>query len=116
MSAPKIEAYSFGMMIISGVKYSHDVIVLPDRVIGNWRRRTGHTLIPDDILSVFEASPEILIVGTGSFDRMQISDAVIQETNKRGVQLISKPTGKAWLVYNEKVNENRVAAAFHLTC
>jgi len=104
------------MIVIDGVTYTRDVIILPDQVISNWRRRHGHVLIPEDIIPVFEASPEVLIIGAGSVNRMQISDDVFQETKQRGIQLISKPTGKAWLVYNEKANQNSVAAAFHLTC
>lgn len=116
MCAPRIEAYSFGMIVINGVTYTRDIIILPDHVISNWRRRTGHLLIPEDIPEVFDVSPEILIVGIGSFDRMKISDAMIQKAKQGGIQLISKPSGKAWIVYNQKTNEKRVAAAFHLTC
>ncbi|MBN1536596.1 MAG: hypothetical protein JW908_07690 [Anaerolineales bacterium] len=116
MSAPKIEAYSFGMIRIDGSTYARDVMILPEGVISNWRRREGHLLIPEDIVPVFEAAPEILVVGTGSVDRMKISEAIKQETHKRGIQLICMPSGKAWQVYNAKANEKRVAGAFHLTC
>lgn len=116
MCALRIDAYYFGMIVINGVTYTRDIILLPDRVISNWRRRNGHLLIPEDIHEVLDVSPEILIVGTGSFDRMKISDAMIQEAKQCGIQLIAKPSGKAWIVYNQKANENCVVAAFHLTC
>ncbi len=116
MIAPKVDSYVFGLIIIDGSTYTRDIIILPDRVISDWRRLHGHTLIPEDIRPIFDASPEILVVGTGSLDRLKISDAIIQETKKSGMQLITLPTEKAWQVYNAKKDEKSVAAAFHLTC
>jgi len=89
MCALRIDAYSFGMIVINGVTYTRDIIILPDRVISNWRRQNGHLLIPEDIHEVLDLSPEILIVGTGSFDRLKISDAMIQEAKRCGSQVIS---------------------------
>jgi len=116
MVSPKVEAYSFGMINIDGNIYTRDIIILPEGVIDHWQRLNGHNLIPEDIQAVFEASPEILIVGSGSFDRMKISEAIVQKAKQAGIQLICLPTGEAWQVYNTKRDDSRVAAAFHLTC
>ncbi len=116
MVSPVVEAYSFGMIIIDGITYTKDVIILPEGVIDHWRRRSGHNLITEDIPAVFDASPEILVIGCGSLDRMKISEEVIQKAKQEGIHVFCLPTGQAWQVYNTKKDDSRVAAAFHLTC
>jgi hypothetical protein len=46
MIPPKIDSYKFGRIVIDGQAYSRDVIILPDRVIRDWWRDSGHILHP----------------------------------------------------------------------
>lgn len=116
MSAPKIDSYTFSLMIIDGNTFRKDLIILPDRVINDWWRKSGHTLIPEDIQVIFDSSPDLLIVGTGSVDRLKITDEAIKKIKENGIELIALPTGKAWQIYNKEKDKKKVAAAFHLTC
>lgn len=61
-----IESYDFGRIVIDGVTYTADVIVLGNRVKGRWWRKEGHVLHVSDINETVEAfAPEVIIVGTG---------------------------------------------------
>ena len=44
-----IDSYHFGQIMINGENYSSDVIIFPDRVQGEWRRKKGHELGLEDI-------------------------------------------------------------------
>lgn len=40
----RIDSYRFGQISISGLKYTSDVIIFPDRVQAHWRRGDSHEL------------------------------------------------------------------------
>jgi hypothetical protein len=113
---PRIESYRFGHVVIDGQAHDKDVIILPDRVIDGWWRREGHTLLTDDLEVVFEAAPELLIVGQGAFGRMRVPEAVRQALQAAGIELIALPTPKAVKTYNGTCEDRTTAAALHLTC
>lgn len=112
----EIESYSFGRIVIDGHKYTSDVIVFPDKVEGNWWRKEGHSLHEEDIKSVLERRPEVLVVGTGSTGRMAVLPDIRKRVESEGIRLIVEPTEKACETYNELLREKEVVAALHLTC
>ncbi len=115
--APKIDDYGFGYIVVDGVTYSRDLIILPDRLITNWWRREGHRIDLDDLREVLDIDLEYLVIGTGYFSRVHVTDEVIKELKKRNVKLIITDSRHAWEKYNQLVDENvRVGGAFHLTC
>ena len=61
----RIESYSPGRIVVDGVEHHTDVIVLPDRVLGDWWRRDGHSLVIEDLGDVLEELPQRLILGCG---------------------------------------------------
>jgi hypothetical protein len=114
---PEVESYSFGRMTVAGEEHTNDLILLPDRVLGNWWRDEGHRLAAADLDAVFEAEPETLVVGTGANDRMAVPEATRKAIEDAGIRLIAQPTGQAVETYNrERQGTGRLAAAFHLTC
>jgi len=116
MSAPQIESYRFGRIVIDGQVHGKDVILLPDRVIGEWWRQEGHRLHPQDLEAVFEALPDVLVVGQGTLSRMQVTQETEQALLAAGIELVALPTQEAVEVYNATHEERAVAAALHLTC
>lgn len=116
MSAPKIETYRFGHLVVDGQTHSRDLIVLPDRVVGGWWRREGHAVHPDDLAVVFDSDPEILIVGQGAYGRMHVTPEASQSLRAANIGLIAQPTEQACQTYNRMREQRRVAAALHLTC
>jgi hypothetical protein len=116
MSAPRIDSYRFGHMVIDGQPHDKDVIVLPSRVIAGWWRKEGHSLHAEDMEEVFAAEPDTLIVGQGANGRMQVTQGAHQALESSGIKVIAQPTDEAYKTYNELREEGSVAGAFHLTC
>jgi len=111
----RIEDYSFGRVTVDGEEHSRDVIVLPRRVVGDWWRRDGHSLVIEDLTGVLDELPERLIVGCGANGRLHPHPSVIEALEKRGVEVEAHPTDEAVRRY-AKSNPARTAAALHLTC
>ncbi len=116
MSAPHIETYRFGHIVIDGQPYDRDVIILPDRVLGGWWRKEGHVLHPDDLQAVFESEPELVVIGQGAYGRMAVTQETRRALAAAGIELIAHPTEKACQTYNRLRERRKVAAALHLTC
>jgi hypothetical protein len=111
----RIERYSFGHVVVDGEEHSRDVIVLPQRVVGDWWRRDGHSLVIEDLSEVLDELPERLIVGCGADGRLHPHPSVIEALERRGIEVEALPTDQAVQRY-ERANPARTAAALHLTC
>ncbi|MFC2025871.1 MTH938/NDUFAF3 family protein [Chloroflexota bacterium] len=116
MKTPKVDSFRFGKIVIDGVSHTRDVIILPDRVIGNWWRKSGHTLLEEDLQEIFKKSPEIVIVGLGTISRMKIPAETRCAIESAGIKLIALSSKQAWVQYNQLSEDKKVAAAIHLTC
>ena len=116
MSAPGIDSYRFGRIVIDGKPHTKDLIILPDRVIEGWWRKEGHTLLPDDLEDLHTARPDLLVVGQGAYRRMKVTDQVRQALEQAGIGLIAQPTKEACETYTRLREQRAVAAALHLTC
>jgi hypothetical protein len=112
-----IEDYSFGRMTVDGVTYKADVLLYPDHVDASWWRLEGHRLQPEDLKDVFDAQPQVLVVGQGTPGLMRISDGARQAVAERGILLVVARTAEATVRYNELLAQGKkVVGAFHLTC
>jgi hypothetical protein len=112
---PRLEDYSFGRIVVDGEEHTRDLIVLPDRVVANWWRRDGHSLVMEDLEEVRDELPEHLIVGCGAHGQLRPDPAVLEALERRGVDVEALHTGDAVRRYQES-DERRTAAALHLTC
>ncbi len=112
----KIEHYSFGKIVIDGKTYTSDVIIYPGRVDGSWWRKEGHYLQAVDLASVFDAKPDVLIVGTGFSGVMTVPEETIGFVKSKGIEIRVERTGKAVELYNGMGQGRTVIAALHLTC
>ena len=111
-----IDSYKFGEIVIDGVKRSSDVIIHPGRVQENWRRKEGHCLRADDLASVFEEKPDILVIGTGYSGMMSVPGETKDLVLSKGIKLIVLRTKEAVAEFNRLSGGGRVCGAFHLTC
>ena len=113
-----IQSTAFGTIKIDGVTYTSDVIIFPDgRVQDGWWRQSGHVLRVDDILTLVDSAPELIVIGNGTSGRMRPDAQVLPFLEQKGIALIAEPNGKAMIVYNEKLKAGvKVGAGFHLTC
>jgi hypothetical protein len=84
-------------------------------VVGGRWRKEGHILHPDDLEAVFEAAPEVCVVGQGAYGRIHVTQETRQALQAAGIELVVLPAQKAVETY-DAVREGRAAAALHLTC
>lgn len=113
----KITNYTFGHIEVDGQDYSTDVIITPKGVQAGWWRKEGHNLAIDDLDTVIDAKPEVLIIGSGYYGRMRVPASTRSFLNNKGIKLEVLQTPKAVEVFNELQQQYaRVAAALHLTC
>jgi hypothetical protein len=111
----RIDDYGFGHVKVDGEEHSRDVIVLPERVVGDWWRRDGHSLVIEDLDDVVDELPERLIVGCGANGRLHPHPSVVVALRERGVTMEALPTADAVRRYGQ-LDPARTAAALHLTC
>ena len=111
-----IETYSFGRIVINGKTYTSDIIIYQNRVDNSWWRKSGHLLQKDDLKEIIRYEPETLVVGTGRYGLMKITDETIQFLESKGIKLIIEETKQACKTYNELEGKRKIAGAFHLTC
>ena len=111
-----IDSYQFGQIVVSGKKYTSDVIIFPDRVTDNWWRKTGHQLCLKDIAEVMTENPEVLVVGTGDSGLMKVLPEVERGVETQGIKLIMEATDQACHRYNQLCHSQRAVASLHITC
>lgn len=110
-----IEDYSFGRITIDGKEHTKDVIVLPGRVVPNWWRRDGHSLVLEDLDDVIDELPPNLIVGRGAQGRMRPDPDALRRLEEKGITVEVLDTGDAVRRYLD-LDPADTAAALHLTC
>ncbi|MGB9750277.1 MAG: MTH938/NDUFAF3 family protein [Caldisericia bacterium] len=110
-----IEEYEFGRMKIDGKVYKKDLIILPDKIVDNWIREEGHFLQIQDLFEIFQTKLDILIIGTGAYGLMKISEGLIKKLNDIKLDYFILNTFDAVKKFNETKNKIK-AGAFHLTC
>lgn len=117
-----IEGYDFGVVWLEGKEFRQDVIIYPTgatgtaRVDASWWRKEGHRLDKADLDEVVKAKPEVLIVGTGYYGRMQVPQETLEFLKNVGIEVYADRTEAACKKYNELRDIRKVVAALHLTC
>jgi hypothetical protein len=110
----------FGIVEIDGRRFERDIMVVRGRVERRHKRasrplrdRYGHTP-----LSLAEPIPwecRRLIVGTGDEGALPITDDVVEEAARRGVELVAVPTAEACRLLSH-ADPDDTAAILHVTC
>ena len=113
----KIKSYEFGRIEINGTVYTSDVIIYDEHVNSSWWRKEGHYLQTEDIEEILNAKPDVIVLGTGKFDTMKVSNDVKKELESRGIEFIYANTDEACNRHNEiSGSSKKVVTALHLTC
>ena len=111
-----IQSWRFGAVVIDGETYTDDLVVFADRVAPRWWRKEGHLLQLDDLKEALADHPEVLVIGTGSQQCMEVADQVLDHTRRIGVELVAFDTRTACRTFNDLLGRRRAVAALHLTC
>jgi hypothetical protein len=112
-----IEKYSSGRIIVNDITYHQDLKIIQGRVVDNWWRKTGHRVDVDDMKDVLDASPDVIVIGTGYAENMRVSKDLTTEISQRDIRLIAENTNQAVRTFNDLFSKGKnVSGAFHLTC
>ncbi len=119
----------FGWVIINGVKYGHDVLVLPDGSVLRRKKELskklrevyGHTPFSlselEDLLGVCGRPPEILVIGSGQYGDLPVMEDVLRRAEELGIKVIVKRTPEALTLLKDLLAKRRlVAGVIHVTC
>ncbi|MGB3715817.1 MAG: MTH938/NDUFAF3 family protein [Candidatus Promineifilaceae bacterium] len=115
------EATSFGSITIDGQKFDHDVIIRLDGTIRKRKKKlskrlygTSHKISRSEADFIYEDGAQTLIVGTGQYDQVRLSDEAQEYFDGHGVKLITVATPEAIRLWNDE--EGAAIGLFHVTC
>lgn len=118
---PKTEATSFGSITIDGYKYDHDVLIRLDGKIKKRKKKlskrlygTSHKISQAEAEHVFEEGANVLVIGTGQYDRVRLSDEARTYFDDRGLELVMRATPEAIKLWNDQ--QEKAIGLFHVTC
>jgi len=112
-----IDSYKFGKIVINGTEYTSDCILIDQKVHPDWWRKSGHLLSIEDLDSIIQVKPKILIIGTGAAGIMKVPQEVLEHLEQQAIKAEVLKTPKAVERFNGlSKTQGDVAAAFHLTC
>ena len=112
-----IDKYKSGHIIVNNRTYHQDLKIIQGQVVDNWWRKTGHRVDVNDMTDVLDASPDIIVIGTGYAENMSVSNDLTSVTRQRDIKLIAENTNKAVQTFNDLFAKGKnVSGAFHLTC
>ena len=110
----------FGEIEVEGKRYTHDVVIDRGKVrkrkkgpSKQFREKFGHTP-----LSSREEIPwggQRLIIGTGAHGALPVTDEVLAEAKRRGIEVITAPTLEVCQLLKE-AKKGRAYAVLHCTC
>jgi hypothetical protein len=113
----RIDTYRFGHVDIEGRGYDADVIIVPDHVQAHRWRQGEQRLAREDLATVLAEQPEVLVVGTGYYGRMQVPEDTRDALRDAGIDVRVADTGSAVETFNRLQQDcARIVAALHVTC
>lgn len=118
---PHINRTKFGSITIDGEVYRHDVIIRLNGKVKKRRKKlskaiygTSHTISQDEASHIYQEDAEHLILGTGQYGLVQLSDEAAEYFERQGCRVTTLPTPKAVHAWNAA--EGAVIGVFHITC
>ena len=118
---PRINAATFGAITIEGREIGNDVILRLDGSVEKRKKKlskkiygTSHTISLEEARYVYEKGAELLIIGTGHYDRVGLSDEAERYFKKHGCQVKLAATPKAIAAWDTA--DAKTIGLFHVTC
>jgi hypothetical protein len=117
----KIDSTDFGSITIDGKRYQFDVVI---RLSGEIVKRkkglskkyygTSHVISKDEAKFLFEEGCKELVLGTGQYDSVRLSQEAADYFDRKRCKVIAQPTPAAIDLFNESKKEK--VGLFHVTC
>ena len=118
---PSIDQTSFGSITIEGTVFDHDVLILLGGDVKKRKKKlskaiygTSHILSLDEAKYVYTSGMERLIIGSGQYGNVRLSDGAADYFKRKHCQVDLAPTPTAIRMWNEA--EGATVGLFHVTC
>ncbi|MCU7905659.1 MAG: Mth938-like domain-containing protein [Candidatus Thiodiazotropha sp. (ex Epidulcina cf. delphinae)] len=105
-----IQRYGQGEIVINGIIHRRSLVILPDRIIAEWRPESCQELLQNDFALLAELTPEIVVLGTGAKQRFP-HPSLTQPLIESRIGLEVMDTAAACRTYNILMSEGRRVAA-----
>jgi len=118
---PEINRFTFGEITVDEKSYNRDITI---SVGGKVKKRdedaakelhgSAHTVGPKELEKICRGGPEMLFIGAGKSNCVELTDDARRFLAQRSIQFEILPTAKAVESYNR--SKLRKAALMHVTC
>jgi uncharacterized protein len=101
-----IHAYTDESVVVRGITFSSSLVIMPDRIISDWRPDCFQALDEADFTSLLELRPDLVVLGTGQQQRFpdpRLYRALIEAGI--GIEIMTTPA--ACRTYNILTSEGR---------
>ncbi|MEJ2612942.1 MAG: Mth938-like domain-containing protein [Candidatus Thiodiazotropha sp.] len=105
-----IHHYTQGEVTINGTTYRENLVLLPERVIPQWRPNDFTDLLREDFTLLAQLTPEIVILGTGAKQQFP-APSLTQPLIDTHIGLEVMDTAAACRTFNILTSEGRRVAA-----
>jgi hypothetical protein len=117
----QLDRTGFGWLEIDGERYEHDVLIRLDSTVEKRKKKlskrvygTSHTISLDEAKHIYEHGAAMLIVGSGQYDTVRLSEEAVEYFQRRGVEVRLLSTPQAIAVWNDAPKQS--IGLFHVTC
>ena len=118
---PKIDHTKFGAITVEGTVFEHDIIIRQDGQVKKRKKKlskaiygTSHVISLDEARHIHEEGADLLIVGTGQYGLVELSEEAADYFKRHKCHVESSPTPEAIQAWNKA--EGAVIGLFHVTC
>ncbi|MFP4510693.1 MAG: MTH938/NDUFAF3 family protein [Spirochaetaceae bacterium] len=112
---PRIDDLEFAKLVTNGAVYRAPCIVYRNSVNGRWWRTDGARFLPEDFTPVVEANPDVVVLGRGVMNMVQIPEDTVSYLESSGARVEVHDSKEAAERYNELfASGENVVGAFHL--
>jgi len=105
-----VHSYADDSVTIGGQYFDHSLVVLPDRILDDWRPQTFLELEAADFETLAALTPDLVILGTGLSLHFP-APSLYRSLASAGIGLEIMTMPAACRTYNVLVSEGRRAAA-----
>lgn len=117
----EIESTAFGSITVDGETYEHDIVITAEGKVKKRKKKlseaiygTSHIISLDEAKSVYEKGVKTLVIGTGQYGRVELSEEASAYFEKKGCRVLTEATPKAIKRFN-KEKKGKIGL-FHVTC
>jgi hypothetical protein len=118
---PRIDETQFGSITIAGRVFEHDVVIGLNSQAKKRKKKlskavygTSHIVSLAEAKHVYEAGAKRLIIGTGQYGNVTLSDEAAGYFKHKQCQVDLLPTPGAIRAWNE--SDSPIIGLFHVTC